>query len=431
MALETVWDAFSLGVGVLSFGYNISEGSYGLAALDAAGIIVDAITLAVPFLPGGVGVALQASRQSGRIAQVRQVHAAVNVAQGGYEGVRAAGNEQYGWAAFYGGMTLLGGRGIANEAARIKTDRAIRLVDDLPAPRSLDAFEASFIGSRIPCTCFVRGTLVATSSALDGTTTPIDVIAVGDRVATRSGDTRTDVDSTWRVAELEMRLPGAGSLRIELLRSPDWFATTRAEIGRELWIDLPEIGIAGTMSVVGIREVPELRDGTGRVVLATIRHQRSDVVEVRLDDGETLRPTGTHRLYSADRDSWVSAVDLQVGEWLLTASGKARIASIDHVPGTHPVFNIEVEGDHEYFVSRAGVLSHNVDPCDAWARRLSTVLGDVDPGALHPSSRGAPKGGAYRDAAGRLRNADGTFALDSGPKPRTTGSTHGNVAGVS
>ncbi|MCK6574471.1 hypothetical protein L6V77_25600, partial [Myxococcota bacterium] len=39
------------------------------------------------------------------------------------------------------------------------------------------------------------------------------------------------------------------------------------------------------------------------------------------------------------------------------------------------------------------------------------------------------KGGTFRDAAGRLRNADGTFAFDGGPKPRTTGGTHGNVAG--
>jgi RHS repeat-associated protein len=41
----------------------------------------------------------------------------------------------------------------------------------------------------------------------------------------------------------------------------------------------------------------------------------------------------------------------------------------------------------------------------------------------------AAKGGTYRDSAGRLRNADGTYAFDGGPKSRTTGSTHGNTAG--
>jgi len=35
----------------------------------------------------------------------------------------------------------------------------------------------------------------------------------------------------------------------------------------------------------------------------------------------------------------------------------------------------------------------------------------------------------FRDANGRLRNADWTFAYDGGPKPRTSVGTHGNTAG--
>ncbi|MBZ0154544.1 MAG: hypothetical protein K8J09_23695 [Planctomycetes bacterium] len=43
--------------------------------------------------------------------------------------------------------------------------------------------------------------------------------------------------------------------------------------------------------------------------------------------------------------------------------------------------------------------------------------------------RGLATEGTYRDPAGKLRNANGTFAYDGGPKGRT-GGTHGNTAGA-
>jgi len=42
---------------------------------------------------------------------------------------------------------------------------------------------------------------------------------------------------------------------------------------------------------------------------------------------------------------------------------------------------------------------------------------------------GAKKTGQFRDAQGKLRNSDGTFAYDGGPKTKTSNSTHGNTAG--
>lgn len=59
---ESLWDAISLGIGVMSFGYNISQGNYGDAAIDAVGIVVDAAALAVPVLPGGASAAIKAYR---------------------------------------------------------------------------------------------------------------------------------------------------------------------------------------------------------------------------------------------------------------------------------------------------------------------------------------------------------------------------------
>ena len=49
-------------MGVTSFGFNISEGNYGAAAVDGAGVIYDGIATVVPFLPGFAGVTINAKR---------------------------------------------------------------------------------------------------------------------------------------------------------------------------------------------------------------------------------------------------------------------------------------------------------------------------------------------------------------------------------
>jgi hypothetical protein len=41
----------------------------------------------------------------------------------------------------------------------------------------------------------------------------------------------------------------------------------------------------------------------------------------------------------------------------------------------------------------------------------------------------APNSGQFRDASGRLRNSDGTFAYAGGPNKPVTSGSHGNIAG--
>jgi RHS repeat-associated protein len=61
-AVETVWDVVNIGMGAVSFALNVRAGNYGAAALDAAGIVVDSVATAVPFVPGGAGTAIKVSR---------------------------------------------------------------------------------------------------------------------------------------------------------------------------------------------------------------------------------------------------------------------------------------------------------------------------------------------------------------------------------
>jgi RHS repeat-associated protein len=66
-AVETPWDVFNVGVGVASLGYNLHEGNYGWAAIDALGLAYDGVATAVPFLPAGASAGLKAYRAGNAI----------------------------------------------------------------------------------------------------------------------------------------------------------------------------------------------------------------------------------------------------------------------------------------------------------------------------------------------------------------------------
>jgi RHS repeat-associated protein len=59
---ETVWDIANLAMGGASLFYNIKQGHYGWAAVDAVGLVYDGIATGVPFLPAGASAGLKAYR---------------------------------------------------------------------------------------------------------------------------------------------------------------------------------------------------------------------------------------------------------------------------------------------------------------------------------------------------------------------------------
>lgn len=83
--LESAWDAFSLGMGVVSFVDNVRQGNVGAAVLDGVGIVADTAALALPVVPGGAGVAIQAARGGARAVDaaqtLRQADRAVDVVE--------------------------------------------------------------------------------------------------------------------------------------------------------------------------------------------------------------------------------------------------------------------------------------------------------------------------------------------------------------
>ena len=80
-AVETVWDAANVAIGVASFIGNVSAGNIGAAIVDGIGVAVDATATAVPFVPGGAGTAIKTYR-AGKAA-TRAVSKASTVVKAG------------------------------------------------------------------------------------------------------------------------------------------------------------------------------------------------------------------------------------------------------------------------------------------------------------------------------------------------------------
>ena len=245
--------------------------------------------------------------------------------------------------------------------------------------------------------CFAAGTLVATAA---GVAIPIEDIDVGDRVATHQGGSASIVDDTWRKALLTVANHGDVShlLTVEILRPQQWFEQVGAtKRGDSFFITLREIGIQGRARVEGFGSAT-IEAGPGRVVLTTVTHKNNDVYELSFVEGSApLRGTGGHPLYSLDRGDWALIRDLRVGERLQTAEGAVTIEALEKVRGEYQVFNLEVEGDHEYLVGDAGVRAHNTSPCSG-GQQLSFPFADdaALPRAVPPPVTGNKVSGVLR-----------------------------------
>ena len=56
---------------------------------------------------------------------------------------------------------------------------------------------------------------------------------------------------------------------------------------------------------------------------------------------------------------WVKAKDLHKNDVLKSSDGKIHIKSIKQLSETVVVYNMEVDGNHDYFVTSSTILVHN------------------------------------------------------------------------
>eukprot|EP00913_Durusdinium_trenchii_P005675 g5293.t1 len=128
----------------------------------------------------------------------------------------------------------------------------------------------------------------------------------------------------------------------------------------DVFLDMPEMGVEGLAEVLAIEPCPPLEDGEGRLVTGTFKHTSGEVYDLKLEsESKPIGVTATHPFWSVDREAWVSAIDLEIGETLKTLAGTTVVESRSKRAEPEAVYNIEVEGDHCYRVGESGVLVHN------------------------------------------------------------------------
>ena len=136
-----------------------------------------------------------------------------------------------------------------------------------------------------------------------------------------------------------------------------------------IFLTLHELEAVGPAEIVGVGPCPELEPGEGRLVTGTFSHQSGEVFDIAVDGlTEPIGCTGAHPFWSEVRHAFIPARDLRPGETLRTESGTLRqITRITPRRGPPvPVFNLEVDAEHVYYVSVDGVLVHNACSGDAF-----------------------------------------------------------------
>jgi len=82
------------------------------------------------------------------------------------------------------------------------------------------------------------------------------------------------------------------------------------------------------------------------------------MLAIELPTGEFVRVTPEHRFYC--NDEWIEARDLQPGD-LLHLKGRhyTTIISIETLPHYEKVYNFDIEGNENYYVTEDGILVHS------------------------------------------------------------------------
>jgi len=200
-------------------------------------------------------------------------------------------------------------------------------------------------------------------------TTPIVDIQPGMRVL---ADNPLDEDlqdgfesvdpATWKQVRLRMAKEDGSLLHITLLRPDIWFDATEAAVGRTVFLDLEEMGAHGDAEVLIIEPCPDIEQGEGQVVTGKFEHESAEVIDLVIEgEPEPIGTTAAHPFWSEDRQEFVPAGQLRIGETLLgLGNSTGRLVSVSPRPGEQRVYNLEVNVEHVYHVGKSGILVHNM-----------------------------------------------------------------------
>jgi RHS repeat-associated protein len=132
------------------------------------------------------------------------------------------------------------------------------------------------------------------------------------------------------------------------------FAKGTIVYGKNFFVNIEDIKVGDTVYSYNIEsEKLELSE-----VLNTLQRETDGIFELKINN-ETVQVTAEHPFYLQNK-GWVTVKELQVGNKLKTASGKIVVVKrIKKLLDKLTVYNIEVDGNHNYFITNSTILVHN------------------------------------------------------------------------
>jgi hypothetical protein len=173
---------------------------------------------------------------------------------------------------------------------------------------------------------------------------------------------------TWQVHRFLMSKPNGGWLKIGLARPVAWIESVERNDSGQVWLEFEELGIADWATLQATEPCPSDILGEGRLVTGTFEHSSGEVLNLFIAGEATpIGSTANHPFWSEDLQNFVQAGSLKPGEHLRLADGRTTtLERTEPIAEQLPVYNLEVDGEHVYFVGESGVLVHNACPWDEW-----------------------------------------------------------------
>ena len=211
------------------------------------------------------------------------------------------------------------------------------------------------VASKIVVTQSSQGAQIRKDSYESGSSTPSKTTSTtingsGTKTTVKNNKTgKTTTTNKTSSGKTSSSKPGGCFLKGTMVKTKDGYKE----------IDKIEIGDI----VLSYNE--ELRKNEYKKVTKLYIHENSNEILYELKiNGEILKVTSVHRIYVKSKNSdiyaWKAASEIKVNDYVMDSNGNAHeITEINYYNIKQTVYNIEVEDNHNYYVSRDNILVHN------------------------------------------------------------------------
>jgi len=206
------------------------------------------------------------------------------------------------------------------------------------------------------------------------------VAAVGVKALVKAGakTALNNVKKLFSSASKTVDTPAVG-VTSRVSRTSSSSAGTACKVPNSFTAGTPVEMADGTSKAISDVEVgdlvlatdPETGESGARAVAALIRHGgEHTMVDLTFDDGSVIESTDEHPFWDVTDQVFTFAVDLEVGDEVLSLNGVELTLLATRVYGEDLVaYNLEISGIHTYYAGETPILVHNTnDPCDVGAQ---------------------------------------------------------------